>query len=37
MNAVDLEAVRTVGEAEVYKAGEPAGLLVRHRTHIEFR
>ena len=37
MKAVDLEAVKTVVEAEVYKVGEPAGLLVRHRTHIEFR
>jgi len=37
MSAADLEAVKSVAEAEVYKAGQPAGLLVRHRSHVEFR
>ena len=37
MSAADLEAVKSVAEAEVYKAGAPAGLLVRHRSHVEFR
>lgn len=37
MTATDLESVKSVVEAEVYKAGEPAGLLVRHHTRTEFR